>query len=154
MCEVSEDVPDDLHGDPVRIRQIIVNLVENAIKFTEKGEILVTADLRNTEDSRITIHFCVADTGIGISPQKKEKIFQPFDQADTSTTRRYGGTGLGLSISTRLVEMMNGRIWVDSELGKGSKFHFTIQLTPAVGEIRENELEPTQSTRRDKSSGC
>ena len=145
MCEVSEDVPDDLHGDPVRIRQIIVNLVGNAIKFTEKGEVLVTADLRNTEDFRITIHFCVADTGIGISPQKKEKIFQPFDQADTSTTRRYGGTGLGLSISTRLVEMMNGRIWVESELGKGSKFHFTIQLTPAVGEIRENELEPMQS---------
>jgi PAS domain S-box-containing protein len=150
MCEVSEDVPDDLHGDPVRIRQIIVNLVGNAIKFTEKGEILVTADLLNTEDSRFTIHFCVADTGIGISPQKKEKIFQPFDQADTSTTRRYGGTGLGLSISTRLVEMMNGRIWVDSELGKGSKFHFTIQLTPAVGEMRENELEPTQSLEGTK----
>ena len=144
LFRVSEEVPDDLYGDPVRIRQIIVNLVGNSIKFTQSGEIVVSVELCETEDSRVTIEFCVLDTGIGISQEKIEKIFQPFDQADTSTTRRYGGTGLGLSISRRLVEMMGGRIWVDSELGQGSKFHFTIQLETPLTEPQVKDLAPVQ----------
>lgn len=150
LFEVADNVPDNLCGDPVRIRQIIVNLVGNAIKFTDSGEIVAGAELWNTEGNRVTIHFCVSDSGIGISQEKIEKIFQPFDQADTSTTRRYGGTGLGLSISSRLVEIMGGQIWVDSKLGQGSKFHFTVQLDVSQAMIPGHELasmEALQGTR-------
>jgi PAS domain S-box-containing protein len=145
LFQVADDVPDKLYGDPARIRQIIVNLVGNAIKFTESGEIVARADLWNTEGNRATIHFCVLDTGIGISQEKIQKIFQPFDQADTSTTRRYGGTGLGLSISSRLVEIMDGQIWVDSKLGQGSKFHFTIQLDVSRTEIQAIRPAPIEA---------
>jgi PAS domain S-box-containing protein len=145
LFQVADDVPDKLYGDPARIRQIIVNLVGNAIKFTESGEIVARADLWNTEGNRATIHFCVSDTGIGISQEKIQKIFQPFDQADTSTTRRYGGTGLGLSISSRLVEIMDGQIWVDSKLGQGSKFHFTIQLDVSRTEIQAIRPAPIEA---------
>ncbi len=145
LFQVAEDVPDNLYGDPARIRQIIVNLVGNAIKFTESGEIVARAELWNTEGNRATIHFCISDTGIGISQEKIQKIFQPFDQADTSTTRRYGGTGLGLSISSRLVEIMDGQIWVDSKLGQGSKFHFTIRLDVSRAEIQGKHPAPIEA---------
>jgi signal transduction histidine kinase/CheY-like chemotaxis protein len=123
-CLVSEGVPEALHGDPGRLQQVIVNLVGNAIKFTESGEVVVHVSRESSADG-VLLHVTVTDTGIGISAEKQALIFAPFAQADTSTTRRYGGTGLGLSISTRLVELMGGRIWVESEAGKGSSFHFT-----------------------------
>ncbi|MGC8603079.1 MAG: response regulator [Desulfomonilaceae bacterium] len=145
LFQVADDVPDNLYGDPLRIQQIILNLAGNAIKFTGSGEILVTAELLKLDGNKVTIYFCVSDTGIGISPEKIEKIFQPFDQADTSTTRRYGGTGLGLSISSRLVEMMHGKIWVESKLGQGSKFHFTIELDVSRVEIPDQKLAPIEA---------
>ena len=125
---VTVDVPDAVVGDPGRLRQIIVNLVGNAIKFTERGEIVLSATREEEKEEEVLLHFAVADTGIGITPEKQKRIFEAFSQADTSTTRRYGGTGLGLTISARLTEMMGGRIWVESEEGKGSTFHFTVRL--------------------------
>jgi len=120
--------PDTLVGDPGRLRQGLLNLVGNAIKFTEHGEVLVTAERGNDSSDDVHIHFVVNDTGIGIPASKQWQIFGAFVQADGSTTRRYGGTGLGLAISSQLVELMGGRIWIDSEVGKGSAFHFTIAL--------------------------
>jgi PAS domain S-box-containing protein len=122
------DVPDLLTGDPHRLRQVIVNLVGNAIRFTDQGEIVVHVSLeaRTAHDCRL--HFVVRDTGIGIPPERRTAIFEAFSQADGSITRKYGGTGLGLTISSQLVQMMGGRIWVESEVGVGSKFHFTVQL--------------------------
>ena len=105
-----------------------MNLVGNAIKFTEKGEILVSVAVDSREKDSIVLHFTVTDTGIGIAPEKQGHIFQAFTQADGSSSRRYGGTGLGLAISSQLVQMMGGRIWVESELGKGSVFHFTARF--------------------------
>jgi len=133
--DVQPDVPDALVGDPGRLRQIIVNLVGNAIKFTEKGEVIVyvQADSRTKDD--IQLHFTIADTGIGIPAEKQKAIFEAFTQADGSMSRTYGGTGLGLTISSRLVGFMHGRIWVESELGQGSRFHFSayfgLQKSPA-----------------------
>ncbi|MFH0957724.1 MAG: PAS domain S-box protein, partial [Pseudomonadota bacterium] len=150
LFQVDEGVPDNLIGDPIRLRQVIFNLVGNAIKFTLKGEIVVSASLQSQDDSFVIIHFCVSDTGIGITKEQMEKIFRPFDQADTSTTRRYGGTGLGLSISTRLLELMHGKIWVDSELGQGSRFHFTVQFsqqTHATASIELATPEALQGVR-------
>jgi two-component system sensor histidine kinase/response regulator len=125
---VTPDVPDAVVGDPARLRQILVNLVGNAVKFTEQGEILVGVGLESTERDAGILHFTVRDTGIGIPPEKQQRIFDAFVQADASTTRRYGGTGLGLAISARLAELMGGRIWVESEPGRGSTFHFTARL--------------------------
>ncbi|MBF0161312.1 MAG: response regulator, partial [Magnetococcales bacterium] len=115
-------------GDPLRLEQILINLVSNALKFTQEGEVLVRAELLNRADERVLIQFSVQDTGIGLSPQQQGMLFQPFSQADTRTTRRYGGTGLGLAISKRLVEQMGGQIWVESQPGEGSTFHFTVSL--------------------------
>jgi signal transduction histidine kinase/DNA-binding NarL/FixJ family response regulator len=126
--EIAEDVPDDLLGDPVRLRQVVFNLVGNAIKFSERGEVELRVARRTCEGRGVRCYFTVRDTGIGIEPDKQGAMFDPFLQADTSTTRIYGGTGLGLTISARLVAMMNGRIWVDSEPGKGSTFHFTVDF--------------------------
>jgi two-component system, sensor histidine kinase and response regulator len=126
--DVQPDVPDELIGDPGRLRQIIVNLVGNGIKFTHAGEVVTYVAAESKSPESIELHITVADTGIGIPIEKQAAIFQAFAQADSSTTRKYGGTGLGLSISSRLVECMGGKIWVESELGKGSRFHFTVRM--------------------------
>jgi CheY-like chemotaxis protein len=123
-CRIAPDVPDALVGDPGRLRQVILNLVGNAVKFTHEGEVTVDVALERITADRVSIRFRVTDTGIGIAQDKQWDIFGAFVQADASTTRRYGGTGLGLTISAQLVEMMGGRIWIESELGKGSRFHF------------------------------
>ncbi len=123
-CEIGADVPARVVGDPGRLRQVLVNLVGNAIKFTEKGEVVVRAQLQKQSDDGYLLHFEVVDTGIGIPPEKQRLIFDPFSQADGSTTRRFGGTGLGLTISTQLVALMGGEISLDSQPGHGSTFHF------------------------------
>ncbi len=123
--EISRDLPGEIYGDPARVRQVLVNLIGNALKFTHQGYVVVYAETGWFEDDKVEIQFRVEDTGIGVSPEKQQLIFQPFSQADGSMTRKYGGTGLGLSISTCLVEAMAGRIRVDSEPGKGSSFRFT-----------------------------
>jgi two-component system, sensor histidine kinase and response regulator len=125
IYDVQPDVPESLIGDPGRIRQILVNLVGNAIKFTQHGEILVSVALHSENGQKVCLQISVADTGIGIPADRQAKIFEAFSQADGSTTRKFGGTGLGLTISTRLVELMGGLIWVESEPGRGSTFHFT-----------------------------
>ncbi|HKV23566.1 MAG TPA: response regulator [Candidatus Acidoferrum sp.] len=146
LCEVAPEVPDVLRGDPARLRQIIVNLVGNAIKFTESGEVALKVQLENRNGTECVCHFTISDTGIGIPKEKVAVIFEPFSQADSSTTRKYGGTGLGLTITMRLVQMMGGRIWVESEFGHGSKFNFTICLNAAdtriakIGTIAPPEL--------------
>jgi len=127
---VDENVPDALVGDSLRIRQILFNLLGNAIKFTVAGFIRLRVQLESQAGDSVVLHFTVADSGCGIAPEKLKLIFQPFAQADGSTTRKYGGTGLGLTICTRLVELMGGKIWVESEIGRGSTFHFTSWLEP------------------------
>jgi two-component system, sensor histidine kinase and response regulator len=128
LCEVAPEVPEVARGDITRLRQVLLNLVGNAIKFTNEGEITVKVCQQSREEHDLVLHFTVSDTGIGIPENKRELIFDPFAQGDTSTTRKYGGTGLGLTISNRLVQMMGGRIWVESEEGRGSDFHFTVRL--------------------------
>jgi two-component system, sensor histidine kinase and response regulator len=123
--EIEPNVPDALIGDPGRVRQIILNLVGNAIKFTEQGEVVLSVQVLTHVKDELQLRFTVADTGIGISPDKQAAVFEAFKQADGSMTRKYGGTGLGLTISSRLVDLMGGKIWVESELGEGSRFHFT-----------------------------
>jgi signal transduction histidine kinase/CheY-like chemotaxis protein len=149
---VHPDVPDALVGDPGRLRQIVINLVNNALKFTSQGEVVVEVGLaeqtRDTpasgEGPGLMLHFSVHDTGIGIPPAKQRLIFEPFAQADGSTTRRHGGTGLGLTICARLVAMMDGRIWVDSEPGKGSTFRFMIRVGLGPPGEQPEPLEPEQ----------
>jgi len=131
--EILPEVPDSLVGDPGRLRQIIVNLTGNAIKFTERGEVVIKAALESETDDASVLHFTVRDTGIGIPPDKLDAIFESFTQADSSTARRYGGTGLGLSISKQLVKLMDGNIWVESSPGVGSTFHFTVQFPLQAG---------------------
>jgi PAS domain S-box-containing protein len=136
-CDLRPGLPEFLIGDPTRIRQVITNLAGNAIKFTEKGEVIVRAECEALEEDWARVHFSVTDTGIGIPAEKQQQIFESFTQADGSTARRYGGTGLGLSISSRLVEIMGGRLWVESEVGKGSTFHFTVNFhIPAKATVR------------------
>jgi signal transduction histidine kinase/AmiR/NasT family two-component response regulator len=137
-CQVSNRVPDLVVGDANRLRQVLMNLVGNAIKFTDKGEVFVTVEATGDTDSQssqqsdgnLNVHFVVTDTGIGIPKEKQEVIFESFVQADGSMTRRYGGTGLGLAICSQLVKLMGGRIWVESQVGRGSSFHFIVKLRP------------------------
>jgi len=128
---IPADIPDIMVGDPGRLRQIIVNLVGNAIKFTEKGEIAVDVSLASSAEDLVCLHFFVKDSGVGIAADKQERIFASFSQADSSTSRQYGGTGLGLTISSQLVGLMDGKIWLESELDKGSTFHFTVTFRMA-----------------------
>ena len=139
-------VPDALIGDGGRLRQILVNLVGNAVKFTERGEVLVTVDRAWQEGDEVGVRFAVADTGIGIDPERQAAIFQPFEQADGSMTRRYGGTGLGLSISGRLAEMMGGKIEVKSSPGEGSTFSFVARFGLPGSKIQESWLPPVKSS--------
>ncbi|MGH9431984.1 MAG: response regulator, partial [Terriglobia bacterium] len=142
--EVRPEVPSTVVGDPIRIRQILLNLLANALKFTEQGEIALVAGIQGRDDSSVLIHFSVRDTGIGIPREKQRLIFEAFSQADSSTTRRYGGTGLGLTISSRLVQMMGGKIWVESEPGQGSTFHFTARFEPGREEP-PSDIVPRES---------
>ena len=127
LHEVAADIPEIVCGDPTRLREILINLVDNAIKFTDTGEVAIKV---RTAPEQGLLHFTVSDTGIGIPEDKRESIFAPFTQVDNSSTRRFGGTGLGLTISTRLVEMMGGKLWAESQPGKGSTF--TIRLPRIV----------------------
>ncbi|HMC82772.1 MAG TPA: response regulator, partial [Candidatus Polarisedimenticolia bacterium] len=127
-CHIRPDVPERVLGDPGRLRQILLNLVGNGIKFTDRGEVVLHAEVESRREGEIRLHAAVADTGIGIPPEKQRAIFEAFEQADTSTTREYGGTGLGLAICSQLVDLMGGRLWVESRLGQGSTFHFTVGL--------------------------
>lgn len=139
-CRIASDVPDSIVGDPTRFRQIIFNLVSNAIKFTEEGEVLVDVQLDHRSGNEALIHFSVADTGIGIPLEKQETIFGAFGQADGSTSRRFGGTGLGLTVSAQLVGLLGGRIWVESQPEQGSAFHFTAKFALQPAEKKEAVL--------------
>jgi len=143
LTHVPADVPEALIGDPTRLRQILLNLVGNALKFTDRGEVELRAEVEAQESSKLTLHFYVRDTGIGIPKEKQKLIFESFTQVDGSMTRQHGGTGLGLTISARLTEMMNGRIWVESEPGSGSTFHFTAEfrVPTEVHEKSESTLQ-------------
>ncbi len=145
LCEIAPEVPEAVNGDSSRLRQIIVNLIGNAVKFTHQGEVGLKVSVEKEEGEERILRFCVSDTGIGIPVEKQNLIFDPFAQADTSTTRKYGGTGLGLTISARLVQMMGGRIWVQSEPDRGSRFYFTTKVKtteakPLVGAIAPPEI--------------
>ena len=126
--QVAQRVPDRVAGDPARLRQVLVNLLSNALKFCHSGEVAVAVGVASVEGEQISLQFAVTDTGIGIAKDKQQTIFQAFSQADESMTRSYGGTGLGLTISARLVGLMGGKIWLESEPGQGSTFHFTVRL--------------------------
>ena len=148
LCEVAAEIPETVRGDSTRLRQVINNLVGNAIKFTESGEVALRVRVEGREGKEAVFQFTVADTGIGIPAEKQALIFDPFSQADTSTTRKYGGTGLGLTISARLVRMMGGKIWVESQVGRGSQFHFTVRLGVAESkEIKVGTMAPPELLR-------
>jgi PAS domain S-box-containing protein len=138
LFDLDPKVPTALLGDPLRLGQILINLGNNAVKFTDEGEVVVSVRALETSEERVKLQFSVRDSGIGMTPEQQSRLFQSFSQADTSTTRKYGGTGLGLAISKRLTEMMGGEIWVESETGKGSTFHFTAEL----GRQKEVAVKP------------
>ncbi len=147
VCDIKPDVPDEIAADPIRLGQILVNLIGNAIKFTAYGDIELGVELDSLKDERARLHFVLRDSGIGVPLDRQKVIFEAFSQADTSTTRKFGGTGLGLTICVRLVAMMGGCIWVESQPGHGSQFHFTIEVpvtSPLLAldhAIRPSELE-------------
>ncbi|BCB27149.1 hypothetical protein SKTS_20350 [Sulfurimicrobium lacus] len=149
-CHIEAALPPLLHGDPGRLRQILANLTDNAIKFTDQGEIVIDAHLQEETQRDIVVRLEVRDTGIGIAPQTASRLFQSFSQADGSTTRKYGGTGLGLAISKQLVELMDGAIGMESEPGKGSRFWFTVRLAKqnCSANIAERLAEPPARTRQ------
>ena len=135
-CRISPDVPQRAVGDAMRLRQILINLLGNAVKFTDRGEIVLAVSTESSSDRDLTLHFSISDTGIGIPPEKQRAVFEAFAQADMTSSRRFEGTGLGLAICRSLVQLMDGRIWVESASGKGSVFHFTARFGLA-GEKRE-----------------
>jgi two-component system, sensor histidine kinase and response regulator len=147
-CETDSNLPSQLLGDPLRLRQVLVNLIGNAIKFTEKGSVRVTAQIESERSDAVSILFSVRDTGPAIPEDKHRLIFEAFRQADGSTTRKHGGSGLGLTICSRLVEMMGGRLWVESKVGEGNAFHFTVwlgkmgQREPKLARHLESMREP------------
>ena len=142
LFEIRPEVPNFLVGDPTRLWQVIINLVGNAVKFTRKGEVLVLVEAEEVTPDSACLRFTVRDTGVGIAPAQQRAIFEPFTQADNSMTRKFGGTGLGLTICVRLVEMMGGRIWVDSEQGQGSQFHFTARFGLSAESVSESAPPP------------
>jgi two-component system sensor histidine kinase/response regulator len=146
--EFSNDLPPVCLGDPNRLRQVLLNLVGNAIKFTEHGCVSVSVRMDAARESDLTLHFKVADTGVGIPREQQNLIFKAFSQADKSTARRFGGTGLGLTISARLVRMMGGRIWVESRPGAGSTFHFIVVLRRAAVDGGQDAVDLTSNLRQ------
>jgi signal transduction histidine kinase len=150
-CDVSGEVPEEVTGDPGRLRQILVNLLGNALKFTPSGSVAVRASVESRDADDIEICFAVTDTGIGIPPEKQSVIFQPFAQADGSMTRKYGGTGLGLSIAQHLVELMAGRMWMQSEPGKGSSFYFSLPFSGRGVQQPAGDISSLESQSRDKN---
>jgi len=151
-CRVGDEVPEHVIGDQHRLRQVLLNLVGNAIKFTHAGKVEVRVQMLSDDDQRVVLQFTVADTGIGIAQEKQRAIFEPFTQADGSATRKYGGTGLGLSIASGLVELMGGRIWMESQPGEGSHFHFTAALGIPVRVAVEEDNVVRMSVRRGVNS--
>jgi CheY-like chemotaxis protein len=147
LYENKVTLPERVFGDAGRVRQIVVNLLGNAIKFTESGEVSLAIMDAHEADRGLRVHFAVSDTGIGVPPEWLGRIFDPFVQADGSHTRRHGGTGLGLSICTRLLALMGGRIWLESKSGQGSSFHFTLNLGVAAGPVEEVRLSKPESLR-------
>jgi len=148
---IDEDVPESLIGDPVRFRQILINLANNAIKFTDKGFVKIHLKATESIEDKVNFYCSVADSGIGISPQGKERLFLEFSQSERSTTRKYGGTGLGLAISKKLTELMGGLIGVDSEIGKGSKFWFTFHMKISPDEVKQASKKSKVSQSHSKS---
>ena len=146
LFSLPPEVPRALVGDPLRLGQVLTNLANNAVKFTDTGEIVVATEVVSRDQDRVTLKFSVRDTGIGLTPEQIGRLFQAFSQADTSTTRKYGGTGLGLTISQRLVDLMGGKIWVESEPGRGSTFLFTAVFGLGTGKARKR-LAPAQALR-------
>ena len=151
--EIDPGIPEQVIGDPNRLRQVITNLIGNAIKFTERGTVSVLVHIDSTTTETVKIHFEVRDTGIGIPESKQKTIFEPFAQADGSTARKFGGTGLGLTISSRLVEKMGGRIWVESVVGEGSRFHFTV-VFGVKQPLSSSSPSDTTSLARLSSATC
>jgi len=149
ICDAGPEVPTVVSADPIRLRQILVNLLGNAIKFTHHGEVAVRLHFDSIAGMDHRLRFSISDTGIGIPKSQQEQIFQPFIQVDGSTTRQYGGTGLGLAIVSQLVHLMGGQIWVESEIGQGSTFHFTVRAGAAV---RSEEL--LQKSARAAETGA
>ena len=133
LVHVASGIPDHLRGDPLRLGQILTNLVNNAVKFTDHGEIRVSIEPLERTGEKVQLKLSVRDTGIGMTAEQSARLFQPFTQADMSTTRKHGGTGLGLTISRRLVELMGGRIWLESEPGVGTEVEVVVPLSPRHG---------------------
>ena len=157
LVHVAPGIPEHLIGDPVRLAQILTNCVNNAVKFTDRGEIRVDIEQLERTGNKVQLKFSVRDTGIGMTPEQSAKLFQPFTQADMSTTRKHGGTGLGLTICRRLVELMGGQIWLESEPGAGTTFHFTLWLgvgaAPGAGDAGPREACPAPCARRRRQRG-
>ncbi|MCW5208335.1 PAS domain S-box protein, partial [Desulfobulbus sp. US2] len=139
--DISPEVPERLKGDPLRLGQILINLGNNAVKFTSRGSVKISVEPLREQDEIVLLEFCVADTGIGMNPQQQSKLFKSFSQADSSTTRKFGGTGLGLSISKKLVEMMGGTIWFESAIDRGSRFYFTLPFVACRAEREEKDTK-------------
>jgi two-component system, sensor histidine kinase and response regulator len=145
--DIAAGMPEEVIGDPYRLHQVLLNLLNNSIKFTERGRISVVVRYNGVCDGDASLEFVVSDTGVGIPREAQQRIFECFQQADGSTTRKYGGTGLGLAICTRLVHLFGGRIWVESEIGRGSEFHFTARFgmcaeRPAEVSLERESIEP------------